>query len=150
MPVKSGATRCMVADGGGREPKWDDKPRGNSRVGRSIPGEPVAGKLARRVRRGGRGNTVRLCALPLPYVKVCAAGRGAESLTQSGEARRNASGSSDLPEGESLGDKSLSEKQGTLEDAEGIALQDPRDTAKARLPESQSPAVEPHTRCYSV
>jgi hypothetical protein len=86
-----------------------------------------------------------------PYaVKACAAGRGAESLTQSGEARRNASGSSDLSEGESLGDKSLSEKQGTLEDAEGIALQDPRDMAKARLPESQSPAVEPHTRCYSV
>jgi hypothetical protein len=83
-------------------------------------------------------------------VKVCAAGRGAESLTQSGEARRNASGSSDSPDGENLGDKSLSEKQGTLEDAEGIALQDPRYMAKARLPESQSPAVEPHTRCYSV
>ena len=33
--------------------------------------------------------------------KVCAAGRGAESLTQSGEGRREASGSSDLPEGES-------------------------------------------------
>src|SRR5712691_7891128 len=75
-------------------------------------------------------------------MKVCAAGRGAESLTQSGEARRNASGSSDLPDGESLGDKSMSEKQGILEDAEGIALQDPRDRAKARLPESQSPAVE--------
>jgi hypothetical protein len=94
---------------------------------------------------GCKSNRRRLYA-----VKVCAAGRGAESLTQSGEARRNASGSSDLSEGESLGDKSLSEKQGTLEDAEGIALQDPRDMAKARLPESQSPAVEPHTRCYSV
>ena len=34
-------------------------------------------------------------------VKACAAGRGAESLTQSGEVRREASGSSDLPEGES-------------------------------------------------
>src|SRR5262249_15688604 len=37
-----------------------------------------------------------------PYeAKVCAAGRGAESLTQSGEVRRETSGSSDLPEGES-------------------------------------------------
>src|SRR5262245_64729083 len=37
-----------------------------------------------------------------PYeVKVCAAGRGAESLTQSGEVLREASGSSDLPKGES-------------------------------------------------
>jgi hypothetical protein len=33
--------------------------------------------------------------------KRCAAGRGAESLMQSGEARRNASGSSGSPEGES-------------------------------------------------
>jgi hypothetical protein len=105
--------------------RFDERKPMTAVSGKPIPGEPVAGKL-------------------------CAAGRGAESLTQSGEARRNASGSSDLSEGESLGDKSLSEKQGTLEDAEGIALQDPRDMAKARLPESQSPAVEPHTRCYSV
>src|SRR5262245_66555345 len=40
------------------------------------------------------------------------------------------------------GEKSLSEKRGTLEDAEGVAPQDPRDRAKAALPESQSPAVE--------
>ena len=48
------------------------------------------------------------------------------------------------------GDKSMSEKRGPLEDAEGAVLQDPRDRAKAGLPESQSPAVKAHTRCYSV
>jgi hypothetical protein len=48
------------------------------------------------------------------------------------------------------GERSMSEKQGPLEDAEGAVLQDPRDRAKAALPESQSPAVELHTRCYSV
>ena len=40
------------------------------------------------------------------------------------------------------GEKSMSEKRETLEDAEGAVPQDPRDTAKAALPESQSPAVE--------
>jgi hypothetical protein len=44
----------------------------------------------------------------------------------------------------------MSEKRGTLEDAEGAVPQDPRDKAKAALPESQSPAVQLHTRCYSV
>jgi hypothetical protein len=48
------------------------------------------------------------------------------------------------------GEKSMSEKRGPLEDAEGVVPQDPRDRAKAGLPESQSPAVETHTRCYSV
>ena len=48
------------------------------------------------------------------------------------------------------GEKSMSEKRGSLEDAEGVVPQDPRDRAKAALPESQSPAVQPHTRCYSV
>ena len=48
------------------------------------------------------------------------------------------------------GEKSLSKKRGSLGDAQGAAPQDPRDTAKAALPESQSPAVELHTRCYSV
>jgi len=48
------------------------------------------------------------------------------------------------------GERSMSEKRGALEDAEGAVLQDPRDMAKAALPESQSPAVECHTRCYSV
>ena len=41
------------------------------------------------------------------------------------------------------GEKSLSEKRGPLEDAEGAVLRDPRDRAKAVLPESQSPAVQP-------
>jgi hypothetical protein len=44
----------------------------------------------------------------------------------------------------------MSEKRGSLEDSEGVVPQDSRDTAKAALPESQSPAVQPHTRCYSV
>ena len=48
------------------------------------------------------------------------------------------------------GEKSMPEKRETLEGAESAVLQDPRDKAKAGLPESQSPAVERHTRCYSV
>ena len=48
------------------------------------------------------------------------------------------------------GENSMPEKRGSLEDAEGAVPQDPRDRAKAGLPESQSPAVQPHTRCYSV
>jgi hypothetical protein len=36
----------------------------------------------------------------------------------------------------------MPEKRGTLEDAESAVPQDPRDTAKAGLPESQSPAVK--------
>jgi hypothetical protein len=48
------------------------------------------------------------------------------------------------------GDNSMPEKREPLEDAEGAVPQDPRDRAKAGLPESQSPAVERHTRCYSV
>jgi hypothetical protein len=48
------------------------------------------------------------------------------------------------------GEKSMPEKQEPLEDAYGVVLQDPRDKAKATLPESQSAAVGLHTRCYSV
>ena len=48
------------------------------------------------------------------------------------------------------GEKSMSEKRGSLEGAEGAVPRDPRDKAKAALPESQSPAVERHTRCYSA
>jgi hypothetical protein len=48
------------------------------------------------------------------------------------------------------GEKSMPEKREPLEDAEGAVPQDPRDTAKAELPESQSPAVETHTRCSSA
>ena len=36
----------------------------------------------------------------------------------------------------------MSEKRGPLEDAEGVVPQDPRDKAKAALPEPQSPAVQ--------
>jgi hypothetical protein len=48
------------------------------------------------------------------------------------------------------GENSMPEKRETLEDAEGAVPQGPRDRAKAALPESQSPAVKPHTRCYSI
>ena len=48
------------------------------------------------------------------------------------------------------GDNSMPEKREPLEDAEGAVPQGPRDRAKAGLPESQSPVVEPHTRRYSV
>jgi hypothetical protein len=44
----------------------------------------------------------------------------------------------------------MSEKRGSSEDAEDAALQGPRDRAKARLPEPQSPAVQPHTPRHSV
>ena len=40
------------------------------------------------------------------------------------------------------GEKSMSEKRGSLGDAEGAAPRDPRERAKAALPESQSPAVQ--------
>jgi hypothetical protein len=44
----------------------------------------------------------------------------------------------------------MSEKRGSLEGAEGAVPQDPRARAKAALPESQSPAVKRHTRCYGA
>ena len=44
----------------------------------------------------------------------------------------------------------MSEKRESPEDAYGAVPRGPRDRAKATLPESQSPAVEPHTRRYSV
>jgi hypothetical protein len=37
----------------------------------------------------------------------------------------------------------MSEKRETLEGAEGVVPQGPCDMAKAKLPESQSPVVEP-------
>ena len=40
------------------------------------------------------------------------------------------------------GEKSMPEKREPPEGAEGAVLQDPRDRAKAGLPESQSPAVQ--------
>ena len=44
----------------------------------------------------------------------------------------------------------MSEEREPLEDAEGAVPQDPCERAKAALPESQSPAVQSHTHCYSV
>ena len=44
----------------------------------------------------------------------------------------------------------MPEKRESPEGAEGVVPQDPRDKAKAALPEPQSPAVEWHTRCYGV
>ena len=41
-----------------------------------------------------------------------------------------------------VGDNSMPEKREPLEDAEGGVPQDPRDKARAGLPESQSPAVQ--------
>jgi hypothetical protein len=78
--------------------------------------------------------------------KLCAAGRGAESLTESRGVRRETPGSSTDLKAKAGGDKSMSEKQGTWEGVYGVALQDPRDRVKAGLPEPQSPAVELHTR----
>jgi len=46
------------------------------------------------------------------------------------------------PRAKAGGDNSMPEKREPLEDAEGAVPQDPRDRAKAALPESQSPAVE--------
>ena len=48
------------------------------------------------------------------------------------------------------GEKSTPEKREPPEGADGGVPQGPRDKAKAILPESQSPVVEPHTRCYSA
>jgi hypothetical protein len=44
-------------------------------VQKPIPGEPGAVKVARPVRRGEWGNTVRLCALLLPYSTAHTGGR---------------------------------------------------------------------------
>jgi hypothetical protein len=44
----------------------------------------------------------------------------------------------------------MPEKQESPEGAYDVVLQGPRDKAKAKLPESQSPVVEPHTHCYSA
>jgi len=44
----------------------------------------------------------------------------------------------------------MPEKRESPEGADGAVPRDPRGRAKATLPESQPPVVEPHTRCYSV
>jgi hypothetical protein len=48
------------------------------------------------------------------------------------------------------GEKSMPEKRESSEGVYGAVPRGPRDKAKAILPESQSPVVEPHTHCYSV
>ncbi len=80
--------------------------------------------------------------------ELCAAGRGAESLTQSRGVRRETPGSSTYLRAKAGGDKSMSEKRESLEGVYGAVPQDPRDMVKATLPESQSPVVEPHTHRY--
>jgi hypothetical protein len=44
----------------------------------------------------------------------------------------------------------MPEKREPPEGVYGAVPRGPRDKAKAILPESQSPVVEPHTRCYSA
>jgi len=80
--------------------------------------------------------------------KLCAAGRGAESLTQSRGVRRETPGSSTYLRAKAGGDKSMSEKRESQEGVYGAVPQDPRDMVKAILPEPQFPVVEPHTHRY--
>jgi len=44
----------------------------------------------------------------------------------------------------------MPEKRESPEGVYGAVSRGPRDMAKATLPESQSPVVEPHTRCDSA
>jgi hypothetical protein len=44
----------------------------------------------------------------------------------------------------------MPEKRESPEGVYGVVPQGSRDKAKATLPESQSPVVEPHTRCYNA
>ena len=67
--------------------------------------------------------------------KLCAAGRGAESLTQSRGVRRETPGSSTYLRAKAGGDKSMSEKRESQEGVYGAVPQDPRDMVKAILPE---------------
>src|SRR2546421_5113333 len=90
----------------------------------------------------------RYSMLELDEGKLCAAGRGAESLTQSRGVRRETPGSSTYLRAKAGGDKSMSEKRESLEGVYDAVPQDPRDMVKATLPESQSPVVEPHTHRY--
>lgn len=57
-------------------------------------------KTARDKRQKGANDRSQIAEEP-DELKVCAAEREAQSLTESGEVRRNTSGPSDLPEGES-------------------------------------------------
>jgi hypothetical protein len=78
--------------------------------------------------------------------KLCAAGRGAESLTESRGVRRETPGSSTDLKAKAGGDKSLSEKREAREGVYRVVLRDPCDTVRAAWPEPQSPVVELHTR----
>ena len=94
---------------------------------------------------GGRRNGNRGCMVA-PWrsttgaepcaVQACAAGRGAESLTQSRGVRRETPESSTDLKVKARGDKSMSEKREALEGVYGAVPQDPCDRAKATLPES--------------
>src|SRR2546421_9868032 len=88
----------------------------------------------------------RYSMLELDEGKLCAAGRGAASLTQSRGVRRETPGSSTYLKAKARGDKSMSEKREAREGVYRVVLQDPRDRMRAALPEPQSPAVELHTR----
>jgi hypothetical protein len=78
--------------------------------------------------------------------KLCAAGRGAASLTQSRGVRRETPGSSTYLTAKARGDKSLSEKREAREGVYRVVLRDPCDKVRAGLPKPQSPAVALHTR----
>src|SRR5215831_20669288 len=97
-PRKAGHAR-MRTDGEGPSPlaRWDHRYPANAQA---VHGEcTVELEKWEQTLHGYPWRTTKGAA-PCA-VKVCAAGRGAESLMQSGEVRREASGSSDLPEGES-------------------------------------------------
>src|SRR5262249_2965996 len=134
----------MRTDGEGPQPVGMSRNKGTQRT-RKLSTEHARWRLrkwegrlltyARRWTKGGEPDAV----------KACAAGRGAESLTQSRGVRRETPGSSTYLRAKAGGDKSMSEKQGTWEGVYDVALRDPCDMVKATLPEPQSPAVEPHT-----
>jgi hypothetical protein len=66
--------------------------------------------------------------------KLCAAGRGAASLTQSRGVRRETPGSSTHLTAKARGDKSLSEKRESREGVYRGVLRDPCDKVRAGLP----------------
>src|SRR5215470_15099182 len=98
------------------------------------------------VKLGHKHSQGRYSMLELDEGKLCAAGRGAESLTQSRGVRRETPGSSTYLRAKAGGDKSMSEKRESQEGVYGAVPQDPRDMVKAILAEPQFPVVELHTR----
>jgi hypothetical protein len=86
---------------------------------------------------------------------MCAAEAGARSLLQTGGVRKiatesyreemrdpKAPGSTTYPEAKAERDNSMSPKREMPEGVYGIVPRDPRDTVKAKLPETQSPAMQ--------